>query len=44
MSNEIKWYHFWNPQSGAIGGLIFFGLVLLPIAWFIIWLIFEVIL
>jgi hypothetical protein len=19
---EIKWYHFWNPQSGLAGGMI----------------------
>jgi hypothetical protein len=24
---NIPWWHFWNPQSGIIGGIIF-GLVL----------------
>ena len=19
---EIKWYHFWNPKSGLVGGAI----------------------
>ncbi len=22
-SREAKWYHFWRPQSGLFGGMIF---------------------
>jgi hypothetical protein len=34
MKKITKWYEFWNPQSGFIGGIIM-GVVLLIIMWFI---------
>lgn len=29
INKSAKWYHFWLPQSGAIGGIIVVGLLLL---------------
>lgn len=31
--NEVKWWQFWHPGSGAIGGLIMGALVI-----FLFWL------
>ena len=25
---DAKWYHFWRPQSGFIGGFIFGAIIL----------------
>ena len=33
MSKQVKWYHFWNLQSGALGGLIFGGVVAIVAFW-----------
>lgn len=27
-----KWYHFWRPQSGAAGGLLFSAMIVIVVA------------
>jgi len=26
--SKVRWYHFWNPQSGGLGGFIASGVIL----------------
>lgn len=31
---NVRWYHFWDPRSGGVGGLIMAGILLTIIVLF----------
>lgn len=33
---EPRWYHFWDPRSGPVGGIIAGLLILLLLSWLLL--------
>lgn len=38
VSSDVRWWQFWNPGSGAIGGLIMGMLLTIPLLMILEWL------